>query len=56
MEGNKKNINIVKALNRPEIPIGEFTIKDDPVVTVKKSKIPAEDADKNKDKRKKIAA
>jgi len=48
MDGNKKNINVVNPLNKPVTPIGEFTIFEEPVVTVRKSKIPAEAADKNK--------
>ena len=54
MEGNKKNIKIVRALNKPVTPKGEFTIREEPVVTVKKSKIPADEADKNKANRKNI--
>ena len=55
MDGNRKNIKVVKPLNNPITPIGEFTIFEEPVVTVKKSKIPAELAAKNKDNAKKIA-
>jgi hypothetical protein len=55
MDGNKKKIKVVKPLNKPLTPIGEFTILDEPVVTVRKSKIPAELADKNNDNNKKIA-
>jgi len=54
MEGNKKNIKVVKPLNNPITPIGEFTIFEEPVVTVRKSKMPAELADKNKDSIKNI--
>lgn len=42
MDGNKKKIKMVKALYRLKIPIGELTIREDPVVTVTLSKIPAE--------------
>jgi len=54
MEGNKKNIKIVKALNNPETPMGEFTILEEPVVAVTESKKPAEAADKKKANIKKI--
>ena len=55
MDGNKKKINVVNPLNNPVTPIGEFTIFEDPVETVIKSKIPAELADKNDDNTKNIA-
>lgn len=42
IEGNKKKINTVRPLNSPVIPIGEFTILDDPVVAVIESNNPAE--------------
>ena len=54
IEGNKKNMKIVKALNKPETPMGEFTILDEPVVAVTESNKPAEAADKKKAKIKKI--
>ena len=47
MDGNKKNINVLNPLNKLFTPKGEFTILDEPVVTVKKSQIPA-DADAKK--------
>ena len=56
IEGNKKKIKIVKPLNNPATPIGELTIKAEPVVTVKESKIPAEPAERNSAIIKKIAA
>ncbi|GAA4975505.1 hypothetical protein GCM10023315_27770 [Algibacter aquimarinus] len=46
---------MVMALNKPLIPNGELTIEEDPVVTVTLSKIPAELAEKNKARKKKIA-
>lgn len=55
IEGNKKKINVVKPLNKPLTPIGELTILEEPVVTVIKSQIPAEDAEKKKAKKIKIA-
>jgi hypothetical protein len=55
IEGNKKKINVVKPLNKPLMPIGEFTILEDPVVTVIKSQTPAEVAEKKKAKKIKIA-
>jgi hypothetical protein len=55
IEGNKKKINVVKPLNKPLTPIGEFTILEEPVVTVIKSQIPAEVAEKKKAKKIKIA-
>ncbi|GGK32248.1 hypothetical protein GCM10007962_28290 [Yeosuana aromativorans] len=55
MDGNKKKIKVAIPLNNPLIPIGELTTLEEPVVTVKKSKIPAELADKNNDSNKKIA-
>ena len=54
IEGNKKKIKIVNALNKPETPIGEFTILEEPVVAVTESKKPAEAADKKKANIKKI--
>ena len=54
IEGNKKNIKMVKALNKPVIPIGEFTILEEPVVAVTESKKPAVAADKKNDNNKKI--
>ena len=56
IEGNKKKIKTDKPLNNPVTPKGEFTINDEPVVTVKESKIPAEPAERNKAIIKKIAA
>tara|TARA_R110002050_G_scaffold42086_5_gene101669 strand:+ start:2234 stop:2404 length:171 start_codon:yes stop_codon:yes gene_type:complete len=55
MDGNKKKINVVKPLNNPVTPIGELTILEEPVETVRKSKIPAELADKNNDNTKNSA-
>ncbi len=55
MDGNRKNIKVVKPLNNPITPIGELTIFEEPVVTVRKSKIPADADAKNKDSAKKIA-
>jgi len=55
MEGNKKKIKVVKPLNSPTTPIGEFTIFEDPVDTVRKSKIPAELAERNNDNNKNMA-
>ena len=46
---------MVNPLNKPVTPKGEFTILEEPVVTVRKSKIPADDADKNSANKKKIA-
>jgi hypothetical protein len=54
IEGNKKNIKIVNVLNKPETPIGEFTILEEPVVAVLESKKPAEAADKKNANNKKI--
>ena len=48
IEGNKKNIKIVSALNKPVTPIGELTILEEPVVAVTESKKPADAADKKK--------
>ena len=48
IDGNKKNIKVVNPLNNPFTPIGEFTILDEPAVTVKKSQIPAEADEKKK--------
>ena len=47
-------MKVVNPLNNPKTPLGEFTIFDDPVVTVKLSKIPAELADIKIDSKKKI--
>jgi hypothetical protein len=55
IDGKRKNINVVNPLNKPFTPIGEFTIFDEPVVTVKESKIPADAAEKKKAKKIKIA-
>ena len=55
MEGNKKKIKMVKPLNKPVTPNGEFTILEEPVVTVRKSNIPADEADKNNANKKNIA-
>ena len=55
IDGNKKNIKIVKPLKRFETPIGEFTMREEPVVAVILSNIPAEVAAINKDSTKKIA-
>jgi hypothetical protein len=46
---------MVNPLNKPVTPNGEFTILEEPVVTVKKSKIPADEADKNNANKKNIA-
>jgi len=54
IEGNKKKIKVVNPLNKPTTPMGELTILEEPVETVKKSKIPAELAERNKDKTKKM--
>ena len=54
IDGNKKNIKIVSALNNPETPIGEFTILEEPVVAVTESKKPAVAADKKNANTKKI--
>ena len=45
---------MVNALNNPEIPIGEFTILEEPVVAVTESKKPADAADKKNASTKKI--
>ena len=55
MDGNKKKINVVNPLNKPTTPIGEFTTLEEPVETVRKSKIPAALADRNNDNKKNIA-
>ena len=55
MDGNKKKIKIVKALNKPLTPEGEFTILEEPVVIVTESNKPAVPADKKNDKPKNIA-
>jgi len=54
IDGNKKNIKIVRPLNKPETPIGEFTILEEPVVAVTESKKPAEAVAKKKANIKKI--
>lgn len=51
----QKKIKIVSELNNPLMAIGEFTIFEEPVVTVILSKIPAEADDKNKAKIKNMA-
>jgi hypothetical protein len=56
MDGNKKKRRIDMALNKSLIAIGAFTILEDPVVTVKLSKIPAVLDDKKMATKKKIAA
>ena len=55
MEGNKKKIKMVNPLNKPVPPNGEFTILEQPVVTVRKPNIPADEADKNNANKKNIA-
>lgn len=55
IDGNKKKIKMVNPLNKPVTPNGEFTTLEEPVVIVRKSKIPADDADKNSANKKKIA-
>ena len=55
MDGNKKKIKIVKALNKLLTPEGEFTILEVPVVTVTESNKTAVPADKKNDKPKNIA-
>jgi len=54
IDGNKKKIKIVNALNKPKIPMGEFTILDEPVVAVIESKKPAVAAERNIDNKKNI--
>ena len=54
MDGNKKKISIVSALNKLVRPKGEFTILDDPTVAVLESNKPADVAAKKKDNTKKI--
>jgi len=54
MEGNKKKIKIDRALNKFVTPIGELTILEELVVAVIKSKKPALEADRKKDKAIKI--
>ena len=54
IDGNKKNIKIVNALNKLEIPIGEFAILEEPVVAVIESNKPAVAADKKNDNNKNI--
>lgn len=55
IDGNKKKIKMVNPLNKPVTPKGELTILEEPVVTVRKSKIPADEADKNNANKKNIA-
>jgi hypothetical protein len=55
MEGNKKKINVVNPLNSPTTPMGELTTLEEPVVTVRKSKIPAALAERNNDNIKNMA-
>jgi hypothetical protein len=45
---------MVKALNNPDMLIGEFTILEEPVVAITESKKPADAADKKNDNTKKI--
>jgi hypothetical protein len=47
---------VLKPLNKFDNPIGEFTVKAEPVVTVIESKTPAVAAEKNNDSKKKITA
>ena len=53
IDGNKKKIKVVSALNMLFTPEGEFTILEEPVVTVTESNKPAVPADKKNDKPKK---
>jgi hypothetical protein len=46
--GNRKNIKMVNPLMRLLMPIGEFTISDEPTLAVRPSKMPAVVAAKNK--------
>jgi hypothetical protein len=55
IDGNKKKIKVVKPLNKPTTPMGEFTTFDEPVDTVRKSKIPAALAERNNDNMKNMA-
>jgi|TARA_Y100000385_G_scaffold263952_1_gene296918 hypothetical protein len=55
IDGNKKKIKVVNALNMLFTPEGEFTILEEPVVTVTESNKPAVPADKKNDKPKKMA-
>ena len=55
IDGNKKKIKVVNALNMLFTPEGEFTILEEPVVTVTESNKPAVPADKKNDKPKNIA-
>ena len=55
MDGNKKKIKIANPLKRFETPIGEFTTRDEPVVAVMKSNMPAVEAAIKSDNTKKIA-
>ena len=48
IDGNKKKIKTARPLNNPITPNGELTINEEPVVTIKESKIPAEPAERNK--------
>ena len=54
IDGNKKKIKVVNALNMLFTPEGEFTILEEPVVAVTESKKPAEAVDKKKANNKKI--
>lgn len=55
MDGNRKKIKIDNPLYKLLIPYGEFTIREDPVVAVILSKIPAFAAEITKASAKKIA-
>jgi hypothetical protein len=54
MDGNKKNTKTVNSLNKSFMPIGEFTILEEPVVPVIPSQIPAVVAATKKDINKNI--
>ena len=54
IDGNRKNIKMVNALNKLVTPIGEFTILEELVVAVIESKKPALAAERKKDSAKKI--
>ncbi len=56
MEGKRKNKKTVMDENAPNMEIGELTKKEDPVVTLTESKIPAEAEEINTDIAKKIVA
>jgi hypothetical protein len=56
IEGNKKKIKTIKPLNTPLILIGELTIREEPVVPVIPSQIPAEVEDRKKARSKNIEA